>query len=30
LVLIRNAQRAIDAALRLPADDRAAVGEQIE
>jgi hypothetical protein len=30
LVLIRNAQRAIDAALRLPADDRAAVAEQVE
>jgi hypothetical protein len=30
LVLIRNAQRAIDAALRLPAEDRAAVAEQVE
>ena len=30
LVLIRNAQRAIDTALRLPAEDRAAVAEQIE
>jgi hypothetical protein len=30
LVLIRNAQRAIDAALRLPADDRAAIADQVE
>jgi hypothetical protein len=30
LVLIRNAQRAIDTALRLPAEDRAAVAEQVE
>jgi hypothetical protein len=30
LVLIRNAQRAMDAALRLPAEDRAAVAEQID
>jgi len=30
LVLIRNAQRAIEAALRLPAEDRAAVAEQID
>ena len=30
LVLIRNAQRAIDAALRLPAEDRAAVAEHVE
>lgn len=30
LGLIRNAQRAIDAALRLPTEDRAAVTEQIE
>ena len=30
LVLIRNAQRAVDTALRLPAEDRAAVAEQVE
>jgi hypothetical protein len=30
LVLIRNAQRAIDAALRLPAEDRAAVAEHVD
>ncbi len=30
LVLIRNSQRAIDAALRLPAEDRAAVADQVE
>ena len=30
LVLIRNAQRAIDTALRLPAEDRAAVAEQVD
>lgn len=30
LALIRNAQRAVDAALRLPTEDRAAVSEQIE
>ena len=30
LVLIRNAQRALDTALRLPAEDRAAVAEQID
>lgn len=30
LVLIRNAQRAIDTALRLPAEDRAAVADQVE
>jgi hypothetical protein len=30
LVLIRNAQRAMDAALRLPAEDRAALAEQID
>lgn len=30
LVLIRNAQRAIDAALRLPADDRAAIADQVD
>lgn len=30
LVLIRNAQRAIDSALRLPAEDRAAVAEHID
>ncbi|HEX6117076.1 MAG TPA: hypothetical protein VFY99_08235 [Solirubrobacterales bacterium] len=30
LILIRDAQRAVDAALRLPIDDRAAVDEQIQ
>lgn len=30
LVLIRNAQRAIDAALRLPAEDREALADQID
>ena len=30
LVLIRNAQRAIDAALRLPAEDRAAVAAHVD
>ncbi len=30
LVLIRNAQRAIDTALRLPAEDRAAVAAQVD
>ena len=30
LVLIRDAQRAIDAALRLPSEDRAAVADQLE
>ena len=30
LVLIRDAQRAIDTALRLPPEDRAAVAEQVE
>ena len=30
LVLIRNAQRAIDAALRLPAEDRASVAEHVD
>jgi hypothetical protein len=30
LVLIRNAQRAMDAALRLPAEDRAAVADQVD
>jgi hypothetical protein len=30
LVLIRDAERAIDAAMRLPSEDRAAVTEQIE
>jgi hypothetical protein len=30
LVLIRNAQRAIDSALRLPDEDRAAVAEQVD
>ena len=30
LVLIRNAQRAIETALRLPAEDRAAVAAQVE
>jgi hypothetical protein len=30
LVLIRNAQRALDAALRLPSEDRAAVAQQID
>lgn len=30
LLLIRNAQRAVDAALRLPAEDRAAVADQVD
>jgi hypothetical protein len=30
LVLIRNAQRAIDMALRLPAEDRAAITDQVD